>query len=383
MIISNRYFHKSWVLIFVLLGFISCVDSYDFVSNNKNKILVVEGLLTDNSQNPDTIKIQYSIDFGAFVKTETIESVNAFIVEVSTQKKINLIEKNQGYFLPPAWFKVNPNEKYILKFTLPDNQQYESTPQEITQTPPIEKIYDRFNAQSSLSDDGTEFVSSNEIFVDFQDDAVQKNFYLWRYTHYERLQYCVTCDYKIFDSYKQICIEKGLGFSFLREPYYDYECENECYAILKNKEVNVFWDNLSNGRMVQGRLVARIPLYSFEGCLVEIEQICISPETYSFYKILESQSQNTGGLADTPPAAIVGNIRNINNTSEKVVGYFGVANIQRKRIWIDRAGATGKRALILGHKIVTEPPTAPPIRPPAAKCKPSATRTNVKPEGWQ
>lgn len=384
---SSRPFHFYLHLIFLLsfiLSFCSCIDSYDFNSGNQNKVLVVEGLLTDDVQNPDTIKIQYSIDFGAFIRKEPIASVKAFIIETTSKKEIPLLEKIQGSFLPPVDFKINPDEKYVLRFTLPNNQQYESTPQQIIKTPPIAKIYDIFSAKSRISDDGKQFLSANDVFIDFQEDQTKKNFYLWRYTHYERLGYCATCTNQIYDSNTERCIEKGSEYFFLREPYYDYACSSECYTIFKGNQVNVFSDITSNGRLIQGRLIAKIPFYNYAGCLVEVQQMCISPEAYNFYKVLESQSQTTGGLADTPPAAIVGNIKNTQNSSERVVGYFGVADIQKKRIWIDRADATGTTALILGHIIIPEPPTGgPPFRPPFAPCKPSITRTNIRPEGWR
>ncbi len=343
-----------------------------------NKILVVEGLLTDDVQNPDTISIQYSTSIEGNIKKAEIPSLAPVIKIVDSGKEIKLVEYAKGKYLPPKDFQIKQTERYLLKFTV-NEQIYESSPESIITTPPITDIYEKFNPISRLSEDGKTQLSANEVFIDFVDTPNQENYYLWRYTLYERLQHCATCNYTMYDFDSEKCIPP---LPYLRSPYYDYNCLNECYAIIKNTQINVMSDALSKGSLVKGRLIAKIPYYYSYGCLVEVDQMCVSPEAFAFYKVLESQSQSTGGLADSPPAAIIGNIQNLTNPTEKVVGYFGIANIQRKKVWIDRSQNTGKQDLILGHVVVEEPQN-PPTRPPLVRCQKSATRTPFKPEGWQ
>lgn len=364
--------------IFLLFCLPACIDPYTIDLAKNNKILVVEGLLTDDIQNPDTISIQYSTSIEGNIKMVAIPSLQPLIKIIDSGKEIKLVEYEKGKYLPPKDFQIKQNERYVLKFTI-DGQFYESTPESLTTTPTITNIYEKFNPISRLSEDGKKQLSANEVFIDFKDTPNQDNYYLWRYTLYERLSHCFTCSYSMYDFKKESCIPAA---PYLREPYYDYGCLNECYAIIKSTQVNILSDALSDGNLVTGRLIAKIPYYYTNGCLLEVTQICVSPEAFAFYKVLESQSQSTGGLADSPPAAIVGNIQNLTNSTEKVVGYFGVVNIQRKKIWIDRSQNTGEQDFILGHKIVEEPQNQP-FRPPLVRCKESATRTPLKPEGWQ
>jgi Domain of unknown function (DUF4249) len=370
-------------LFFVLIFFNACIEKYDVELIRDNKVLVVEGLLTDNFQDPDTLKIRYSSYVNNSFYILPIPSLKPTITIVETKKEIPLIEYNSGSFLPPKDFKIRANEQYVLKFTV-DGQQYESTPESYTPTPPISKIYEKFNPKSKLSEDGKTYSISNEVFIDFTDSPNQKNYYLWRYTDYETLFYCTTC-YRpnIYSSFTQSCSIEIPSF-IESDNYYDYECQGECYAIIKSKGINQMTDLVSDGALITSRLVAQIPYYYQGGCLVEVQQMCISPEAYAFYNNLDLQSQKSGGLADTPPAAIIGNIRNLNNSSEKVVGYFGVVNIQKKKIWIDRKETTGKLADILGRPINPEPVGKfALLRPPLAPCKKTAFKTPFKPEGWQ
>ena len=124
-------------------------------------------------------------------------------------------------------------------------------------------------------------------------------------------------------------------------------------------------------------------MYSYSGCLVEIQQMCVSPDVFAYNKILESQLQGTGGLADTPPVAIVGNIRNVTDFREQIVGYFGVADIQKKRYWVSRKDAKGSIEFILGHEPLLEPVLLSGPSPTYAPCSLTPDRTPIIPEGWQ
>ncbi len=371
---------KVFSFLFFLLSLQSCIDTYDIDFSQKNNVLVVEGFLTDDYLNPDTIKIQYSnfVDGNTFLSS--ITSVKASIVWQSG-KETSLIEQKTGGFLPPKDFRVNPTEKYALRFSLPNGQQYESSYEQISVTPPILKVYDRFNPQSKLSDDGKKFLSANEVYVDFQDVPKQKNFYLWRYTHFERIVHCLTCYASQYEPKSDKCSIKLPSFN--RTPYYDYQCAGECYEIIPSKQFSVMSDVVSDGEVVTGRLIAKIPYHFIYGCLVEIQQMSISPQMYSFFRNLELQGKSNGGLADTPAAAIVGNINNLGSSTEKVVGYFGVVSLQKNRYWIERKSANGPYEYIINHVPFEEPPTSSdPSRPPVAPCVKSEFRTPFRPQGW-
>ena len=378
----NIKYLRIYFIIFSFFTLASCIDPYDVNFGQKNNILVVEGFLTDDYLNPDTIKIQYSIYTQGNTSINTISSVKASIWAVNSGKETNLIEQKTGGFLPPSDFRINPSEKYTLRFSLPDGQKFESSPEQIYTTPPILKVYDKFNPQIRLSDDGKKYYAGNDVFLDFKDTPNQKNYYLWRYTHYEKIVHCTTCFNSQYDPKTLGCTIKLASFN--RIPYYDYQCAGECYAIIKGKLVNVMSDVVSNGDLVTGRLVAKIPYHYMYGCLVEIQQMSISPQNYTFYRNLQLQSQSMGGLADTPAAAIVGNISNLTNSASKVVGYFGVVSIQKSRHWVDRKEATGEYDYILSHPPVEESSDPRDLtRPPMIKCMNSATQTPFKPIDWQ
>lgn len=381
----NKTFHSSYKYLLsflILLSLNACIDPYDSNFGQNNKVLVVEGLLTNDLQNPDTLKIQYSYYLDGYVYKKPIAGTKASIVTSTGQETKLVSVGTEGGFLPPANFRINATEKYTLKFSLGDGNNYESSPQQMLQTPAIDKVYDVFNPTSKLSNDGKTVSSNNEVFVDFQDKVGEKNYYMWRYTHYERLEYCITCDPNtLYKVPSQSCVKNQ--FNYQRNPAYDYQCLGNCFSIFKSTKANILSDITSDGRLVKGKLVAQIPYYSQTACLVVVQQMSVSPEIYGLNKLLESQSSATGSLADTPAATIVGNIKNLSNSEEKIVGYFGLADIKTNRYWMTRENSSGQLAYILGHVPEEEPPPPPPAGLPQAPCKQSKNRTPIKPQGWK
>ena len=114
----------------------------------------------------------------------------------------------------------------------------------------------------------------------------------------------------------------------------------------------------------------------------------LAPNTYRYLKLLQDQSINTGTLADTPPAPLRGNIRNIKDANELVLGYFSTSSVSEVRVMLDRRNTTGGLPNGLYSFINNRPVTLEELsneRPdiPLAICQPSFTRTPITPLGWR
>ncbi len=65
-----------------------------------------------------------------------------------------------------------------------------------------------------------------------------------------------------------------------------------------------------------------------------MKQYALSQDGYYFWKNLKESSELTGSLYDKQPSHPVGNIKNINDPTEVVLGYFDMATVSSKRITI-------------------------------------------------
>lgn len=168
---------------------------------------------------------------------------------------------------------------------------------------------------------------------------------------------------------------------------YDYNCRTSCWEIVYSNDLVIFDDLYANGNVTSGQRVAQVPLYSKEHCLIEIRQNSLTSTAYAYFKQLGDQTQNTGGIADTPPAAPIGNVHNRANGTEAVAGYFTASAVSSQRYWLTRSDAPGFapglfKGLHNGRDPINEQSPARD-RPPLAVCVQSDTRTPFKPEGWR
>jgi Domain of unknown function (DUF4249) len=125
-----------------------------------------------------------------------------------------------------------------------------------------------------------------------------------------------------------------------------------------------------------------VPYNFYTGCLVEVQQMSTTGGYYQYLQLLKNISSGSGGLVDTPPAVLVGNVKNTQNSDEKVIGYFTVVNTTKRRIWIDRKDAAAQSMSPLSF---VNPSIAPPpgANIPLYPCVQSDTRTNKMPVGWR
>lgn len=369
-------------------------------------------------------------------------------VVVDSVQVVVFREIEPGVYQSPEGFRGLVGHHYQLRFALENGTRYASVPELLRAAPPIETLAARFNPQSLPPSLYEGFTAAHDVSLTTTDPADQHNYYRWDWVLYEKQDWCRSCyqgvyavynilpNQYVLDSENRINFVSGnqlfeecfapmtrlSDFPSFRDKInlgdftYDYPCRTRCWEIIRSSNLMLYDDLYTNGgRLALPQPVARIPFFTRHPALVEIRQTALSKEAYEFYKLVENQTQNNGGLTDTPPVAPIGNVRNVANSRERVVGYFAAAGVNSQRLWIDRKDALGPS---LGFRLANDPnltdeetlfvalnrrrasPEPPPPyqknrfppailiwggppRVPTAVCQPSLSRTPVKPEGWR
>ncbi|HEV7348252.1 DUF4249 domain-containing protein [Telluribacter sp.] len=346
---------------------VGCVDSFDPKFTSTVNVVVVDGTIT-NLPEPQVIRLNRSQADPVTGRFGTAPITDATVqVVVDSSEVINAHETIAGTYRLPSDFRGQVGHSYQLRLTLPDGTRYLSTSQVMPAVPPIEKVQAQFTTQAPRPNDPTGLMSAHEFYLDTKDPAEEHNYYLWDWRVYERQEWCRSCEQGVY-AVNNIIPKKYFHNMFVSgeelfedcfippppDPndwqapsvdrtywVYDYRCRTRCWEIIHNYNLNLFDDALTNGGPIRGRKVATIPYYQRIGCLVVIRQLGLTKDAYQFYKIVETQSQNSGGLADTPPSAPVGNVKNVANERENVVGFFTASAVSEVRHWLDRKDATG------------------------------------------
>ena len=365
----------------ILLQFLclyACVEPYDVTYNLNADLLTVEGFVTDQPGSPINISISRSLDKNYYAVPLTGCKVK---VKAGDGNVIIYQEVTDGVYAPPSSFSGKEGQTYQLHFQTPDGKVYESSKEPLSTVPAIKKIYQQFDKNGILDKTGKRVIGSTvDVYVDFDDPKDIKNYYLWRWKRYEAQNICITCEGGLLNFYG------GIGrcdkINARNPPTYDYQCNQSCWDVFYNDDVNILADDFTNGKSVEAQLIAKVPFHTYTGSLLEIEQVGISRDAYLYYKLLRDQNQTTGTLTDTPPAPIIGNIQNINDPNDKVVGYFGAASSKIVNYWVDRSIYNGAILVpILGREANLEPSTG--LRPPSYPCVMSKFRTPIRPQNWR
>lgn len=419
---------------------LSCVDPEAIDLVGTVDVVVVDGLLSTLTEE-QLIRLNrsradpYTGRFG----TRPITKATVQVL-VDSAQVVDCHETIDGSYQLPSDFRAQPGHAYQLRFTLSDGTQYRSNQQVIPPIVGIDKVSARFNSRSLSVPINQFFTAGHDLSVDFTDPANQRNYYRWDWKLYEKQDWCASCYQGIYSIYgvTATLLQTGSNNIYLyrsdnrtlleacfaelpppapsqRSPLpeyrYDYTCRTNCWEIIYSHTINVFDDQLSNGGVISGRPVAQIPYYVSRPALVEIRQSSLTADAYRYFRLFQQQTQNAGGLADTPPTALAGNVHNLANEREVVVGYFAAVGTATQRYWLDRrdavgralgdtdpAGPSGQSGADLYYALNLRQPNPEPVpplgypqidlidsppRPPTALCVPSESKTPNKPEGWR
>jgi hypothetical protein len=376
------------IIPFIILFFciLSCVEPFEADFSLNQSILVINGTVSD-SDTDQFVRIREAIpngSTGSYFRAILGAKVQ---IRVNDAELINFVEGAEGYYYAPEGFVGENDKSYSLEFTLENGNVYKSEPQKLRRVSEIDKVYQKTEMEGIVLKG--KVVPATHIFLDTKDPAGLGDNYLWTWKNYERQVICVSCyGGRWFNnsSSEGVCISDDRLTRF--GTTYDYSCNSKCWDIYQSSEVIAQSDFLSDDLTITGKKIAEIPYYNRTGGLLEINQQSVSEEAYNYLKLLINQGQNTGGLADTPPAALIGNVHNITNPEEPVGGYFLVTSVKKALYWIDRTNADElgikPYGLLDGREFNPEPDNsaAVPIRPPLAPCLNGPGRTNQKPDGF-
>lgn len=285
-----------------------------------------------------------------------------------------LTDAEKGKYIPPEDFVASPGERWSFDITLPDGTSIVSSPETIPMPVEVDVVNLLFK-QNSIFDEGrNRFIPRFEIFIDYQDPAGEKNYYAYDFRYWEEVIVCISCPQGRYNGVE--CISDPSV-----RPRYDYFCDTEeCYSLTEGLATTYSTDELYDGNSVRGVPIGGITFEGFGGLLVEAELRSITEAAFDYGKVIQDLITGSSGLNPTIPAALNGNVRNVNPEGRTVLGYLGAAATGRSRAFILRNLDIGS-PLRFDDRIFPEP-VPPPGVPPRAPCN-IPGRSSERPEGWQ
>ncbi len=267
-------------IILLLLLISSCEDpiSVDVPSSGESK-LVVEGVITDQMSIQE-IQLSMTNDF---LNPASSPKISDGIVQVvdNSGHVFNFLESSTpGTYLSNRPFQGEENAQYKLHFSLNDGRSFESDFQELKPVPEI-----RLSSTKSLSPNTDDYI----VNLETSDNPQSEDFYRWKI-------------------YKNGQTLGTLADVFLRS------------------------DRLFNGN----RFDVDFDTFLFEkGDSCSVEQFSLTENAFGFFRLIQIQAGNKGESTSTAPTQVVGNVKNINDFEEEVLGFFYATGVSSASIVIE------------------------------------------------
>ncbi len=299
------------ILIYAMLLLTDCIEEFDPPSAGFDNLLVVEALLTDENQ-PFEVKLSRSMPLDTIVWIP--ESGAQVSISNGPGEKIGLEEVSEGIYR--SWnINGKVGESYQLHINTSNGDSYVSDQVTMRDTPPIDSV----NWKYEKIPNGD--VMGVQIYVNTHDPENNTWYYRWQL---EETWIFYTPSHAI------IYWEDGLIKPMI-------ENTNACWKTGKSTSILI-----STSKILENDIIYDFPLYSVDNSSdrfnnrysANVKQYALSEESYYYLKELKKVTENLGTLFDPQPSSIHGNIHNVIDENEIVLGYFDASAVQEKSIFI-------------------------------------------------
>ena len=306
------------LLVFALLQ--RCISPYDFESIGSARTLVIDASLT-NETTAHAVRLSYSFEIDTS-QTDPVAGASVAFIDGANNRTV-LRERSAGLYLTDSSFAGIPGTAYTLEVSLANGNTYRSTPEVLPAAIPIDSIYGEYLRLPNANDERNQ--TGVQIFVDAHaEDGEPKSFrYTYRDSYETPVPYPSRYDWTGRRStFEIIEREKPLG---------------PCYRKSQSTTTLVATTSgLSENRIVAYpiRFINQSAQELAYKYIIEVTQYTISQDAHAFFRYLQESNEGAGSLSDRQLGSINGNITNVDDPQELVLGYFETAGVSRaKRIF--------------------------------------------------
>lgn len=294
-----------------------CIEPFSAEIVDFESALVIDATITDR------MSIQ-EIGLSRTYRLESDGSENETDAQVwvtsSDGTRYDFTEADNGLYRSTLEFSAVPNTDYTLSVVTRDGRSYSSTASRLTSSTAIDSLY----AERMVTDLGEEGMA---VMVNSFDESNSSKYYRYEY---EETYKIVAPEF----APKDLVFEPGLGWIFPARPIEQEVCFT---TDLSNRIVLGNTEDLDEDRLERFvvRFINRDNYIISHRYSVLVRQYVQSIEAHNFYTNLNSFSSQESLFSETQPGFLEGNVFSLEDSSEKVLGYFDVSAVDEKRIYFN------------------------------------------------
>jgi len=320
---QTKYILITVAIFMVMGGLHCCVEPFNPSVGKYNDLIVIDATLTDE---PGVQKVTVS-------RTSGLNDSSAFIPEIGCRVTIlddagniyDLSDAGNGkYTAAFSSEQLQTGTSYMLRVIDNGGDVFESDYQKLLPPPTIDSVTYRY--EPKYTPEFPEGLLGCQFYVNASDNSGEPKFYRWNMQE--------TWEYH------SIYNVGAMWDGTLHDNYYFKENRTTCWmtkevpgiytATTRDMAVNVLKNiKLNYVSVGSDRLKFRYSLL--------VREYSLSPEAYEFWSGLEKQTQQTGGLYETQPYMLTGNISCVSNPEKTALGFFSASGVRKKRIFAKRS----------------------------------------------
>lgn len=303
----------------VSLFLFTCTEPFTLVTESFEDLLVVEATITDEFKYQE---IKVSRTYLLEDSTSVLETNADVRIEDSNSNTYNFIYTGDGLYRSVQQFQALVGVSYKLIINTENGKEYASTEEFLAGNAEIENLYAEL-----VNLNGTTGV---QVLVDTNENLGTANFFRYEY---EETYKIVAPLHSSLDAIVTGSITTG---TISLEP--KLREEKTCYS--NNSSSKILLTSVNS--LTENR-VSRFPVRFIESqssilrerYSILVRQYVQSANANNFYKILKELGSDENLLIDNQPGFIQGNIFSLQNSKEKVIGFFDVSSVTSKRIYFN------------------------------------------------
>jgi hypothetical protein len=295
----------------IIMGF-GCRKAFNPVVDQTDvSILVVEGMINTGTDST-IIRLSRTVPVGN--KTTASPEIKAVVtIENAQATLLTLTEAPKGLYVAPP--KTLDNTKqYRVRIRTTNGKVYLSDLVDAKVTPPIDSV------GYLIKDDKL------QIYANTHDPTDKTRYY--RYSFRETWQFEA--------NYRSVFISNGkqiVARTAAQQIFTCFSTDTSAYTLIN-----------STAALSQD-VAFRVPVTNIDATSEKISvkysillrQQGLTKDAYAFYENLKKNTESLGSIFDAQPSQLTGNIHNIANAAEPVIGFMTAGSTQQKRIFISKA----------------------------------------------
>jgi len=307
---------------FVVLIFLSgCIKTFepDFNNESVNK-LVVQGLVS-SIEGWQHVSVSRTSKVSEPKYIPVNNCTIKIIDDLGQTFNLNQYEDGEYRVWMPEIFLV-PGRSYKIEVITPEGEILESAFDQMPTGPEVGDIY--YEIKPIPTNDPDIITEGIQIYTDFIADEEDSRYYRWKLT--ETWEY--HAQFAIESYYDGVVHQVSPPDSSLYFCWNTNPIANVITLSTTNFSTNTavkFPLNYVNNRSPRLEI-----LYS-----LLIEQNALSEDAYNYWDELRLNSEQNGGLYNSQPIAVKGNMINTSNPDAEVLGFFQASTVSLKRIFIE------------------------------------------------